>query len=119
VDRHLAPGYATTIHKTQGATFDRCLVLVDDALYREAAYSALSRGRAANHLFFVVEDERLDERHLPEDRRQPERSAASAFSRSERELTATELVGRQGQGRPYSPPLPPGPDVERGPSLGL
>ena len=94
-------------------------MLVDDALYREAAYSALSRGRAANHLFVVVEDERVDERHLPEDRRQPERIAASALSRSERELTATELVARQGQRRSYSPPLPPVPHVERDPSRGL
>src|SRR5690606_31442810 len=27
---HLTYGYATTIHKAQGATVDRCLVLLDD-----------------------------------------------------------------------------------------
>ena len=46
-------GYATTIHKTQGLTVDRCLVLADELLYRESAYVALSRGRARNQLYVV------------------------------------------------------------------
>ena len=42
--RHLTHGYATTIHKAQGATVDRCFVLADDTMTREHAYTALSRG---------------------------------------------------------------------------
>ena len=45
--------YATTIHKAQGLTVDRCLVLADELMYRESAYVALSRGRAQNQLYLV------------------------------------------------------------------
>lgn len=55
---HLDHGYATTIHKAQGATVDRCLVLGDDRLYRQAGYTALSRGRTANDLYLIGVDDR-------------------------------------------------------------
>lgn len=42
---HVAHAYATTIHKAQGMTVDRCLTLGTDDLYREAGYVALSRGQ--------------------------------------------------------------------------
>ena len=35
---HVTHGYATTIHKAQGATVDRAFLLGSDALYREAGY---------------------------------------------------------------------------------
>ncbi len=50
---HVAHAYATTIHKAQGMTVDRCLPLGTDDLYREAGYVALSRGRTANVLYAV------------------------------------------------------------------
>lgn len=50
---HVAHAYATTIHKAQGVTVDRCLTLGTDDLYREAGYVALSRGRSANVLYAV------------------------------------------------------------------
>lgn len=53
---HLAHGYATTVHKAQGATVDVSLLLVDDQTYREAAYTGLSRGRAANRVYVVSDD---------------------------------------------------------------
>jgi conjugative relaxase-like TrwC/TraI family protein len=62
---HLTHGYATTIHKAQGATIERCLVLLDDTTSREHAYTALSRGRYGN-VFVVAEDRRADERHAAE-----------------------------------------------------
>ncbi len=52
-DGHIAHGYATTIHKAQGATVDRGLVLGTDELFRERGYVALSRGRTSNHLYLV------------------------------------------------------------------
>jgi hypothetical protein len=55
---HLDHGYATTIHKAQGATVDRCLVLGDDRLYRQAGYTALSRGRIGNDLYLIGVDDR-------------------------------------------------------------
>ncbi len=50
---HLAHGYATTIHKAQGATVDRALLLGTDDLYRESGYVGLSRGKLSNHLYLV------------------------------------------------------------------
>lgn len=59
-DGHLDHAYATTIHKAQGATYDRTLFLGDDRLYRQAGYTALSRGRARNDLYLVVVDDDRD-----------------------------------------------------------
>ncbi len=50
---HIAHGYATTIHKSQGATFDSGLSLGTDELYRERGYVGMSRGRQTNHLCLV------------------------------------------------------------------
>ena len=50
---HIAHGYATTIHKTQGATVDRGLLLGTDELFRERGYVAMSRGRLSNHLYLL------------------------------------------------------------------
>ncbi|MCP4380636.1 MAG: relaxase domain-containing protein [Hyphomicrobiales bacterium] len=52
-DGHIAHAYATTIHKAQGATFDRGLLLGTDELYRERGYVGMSRGRETNHLYLV------------------------------------------------------------------
>jgi len=49
-------GYALTIHRAQGATFDTALVYGTAALSKEAGYVALSRGRVANHLFASPDD---------------------------------------------------------------
>lgn len=53
---HLTHGYATTVHKAQGATVDVSLLLVDDQSHREAAYTGLSRGRATNRVYVVSDD---------------------------------------------------------------
>jgi len=44
-DGGLEHGYAITAHRAQGATVDRTFVLGSDGLYREWAYTALSRHR--------------------------------------------------------------------------
>jgi hypothetical protein len=63
VAEHLDHAYATTIHKAQGATYDRVLLLGDDCLYRQAGYTGLSRGRDRNDIYLVVDDDR---EHDPE-----------------------------------------------------
>jgi conjugative relaxase-like TrwC/TraI family protein len=50
---HLAHGYATTIHKAQGATVDHALLLGSDDLTRESGYVALSRGRHTNRIYIT------------------------------------------------------------------
>ncbi len=59
-DSHLAHGYAMTIHKAQGATYDSCLILGDDRLTAEVAYTALSRGRIDNALYLGAVTSRDD-----------------------------------------------------------
>lgn len=53
-DGHLVHAYATTIHKAQGATYERALMLGDDRLYRQAGYTGLSRGKHRNDIYPTV-----------------------------------------------------------------
>jgi ATP-dependent exoDNAse (exonuclease V) alpha subunit len=53
---HLTHGYAATIHKSQGVTCDRLLVLGDDTFTIELAYTSLTRGRLSNQLYLVAPD---------------------------------------------------------------
>lgn len=62
---HLTWGYATTLHKAQGAALDQVFLLADDTLQRERSYSGLSRGTEANNLYLAVPD--VDEHHGVED----------------------------------------------------
>ena len=57
---HLTHAYATTIHKAQGLTCDRALLLADDSIFQEAGYTALTRGRERNQLY-VVRSEEVDD----------------------------------------------------------
>ena len=52
-----------TIHKAQGVTVDGALVYATDGLYREAAYTALSRARHDTRLYLAADDF-LDDPHL-------------------------------------------------------
>jgi len=59
-DGCLDHGYARTNHKAQGATVDRTFTLGDDGdLDRQAAYTALSRGRLENRLYVLQPDNDL------------------------------------------------------------
>lgn len=56
---HLDHGYALTVHKAQGATYDTAPLYGDDHLYAEAGYTALTRGRHHNHAY-VLTDQATD-----------------------------------------------------------
>jgi conjugative relaxase-like TrwC/TraI family protein len=92
---HIAHAYATTIHKAQGMTVDRCLTLGTDDLYREAGYVALSRGRTANVLYAVGShgvDEDLT--HAPQrDATDPVDLVRDAFGRQAGKGLAIEKAG--------------------------
>jgi conjugative relaxase-like TrwC/TraI family protein len=81
-DGHLAHAYAMTIHKAQGATVDRALILADDSLTREHGYTALSRATDRNDLYLAVDDLRVEERHANETVTEPTSAVRHALRRS-------------------------------------
>ena len=80
-EEDVAHGYAMTIHKAQGATYDHCLVLGSDQLTSEAGYTAMSRGRIDNTLYLATESAR-DETHGSEVAIDIVDRARSSFKRS-------------------------------------
>ena len=55
LETRLAHGYATTVHRSQGATFDVAHVF-EDGGGRELAYVAMSRAREETQLYLVADD---------------------------------------------------------------
>jgi hypothetical protein len=94
---HLDHAYATTIHKAQGATYDRVLLLGDDRLYRQAGYTGLSRGRDRNDVYLVVDDDREHdpdlERHGAVDEDHPVERFVRALNRDGAKLMASDEQG--------------------------
>ena len=50
---YVALGYALTVHKAQGSTVDRGIVLVDEQMTTQQLYVAMSRGREMNAALVV------------------------------------------------------------------
>jgi ATP-dependent exoDNAse (exonuclease V) alpha subunit len=88
---HLDHGYAMTIHKAQGATFDQALVLADETMSGERAYTGLSRGRDANELY-VVDADPARERHAPEIEPEPLDALATQLKTSSADVMALDLA---------------------------
>jgi len=84
VSRHTELGYASTVHRAQGMTVDRCRVLVSAGMNRQALYVAASRGRHVNQLY-VADDELPD---IEAERPDPETPPAVVTLRS--------IIGRDG-----------------------
>ena len=89
--RRVVHGYATTVHKAQGATVDRLLVYGDDRLYREAGYVAMSRGRDHNQLYVVTSrDTDLDAHPAAIETLDAADHLGNALSRSSAKTLATD-----------------------------
>jgi conjugative relaxase-like TrwC/TraI family protein len=56
VREHITLGYALTVHKAQGTTTDRAVVIVDEAMTASQLYVAMTRGREENHALVVTSD---------------------------------------------------------------
>lgn len=93
---HLGWGYATTLHKGQGSTVDAAFLLGTDALYREAGYTGLSRGRYTNVAFVVGEAALEKESHIdvgPE--QEPLERLSGHLARSRAQSLAMDRAGRE------------------------
>ena len=55
VRQHVDLGYASTIHRAQGMTYDSSHALLSSGLDRAQAYVATSRGRYDNRLYIAIE----------------------------------------------------------------
>ena len=84
--RHLDHGYASTIHKGQGATVDRTYVLATPSFDRHLTYVALSRHRESTELYYAKEDFRSKS------------NLNSALSRARPKELATDFVARTSAG---------------------
>ncbi len=82
-------GYALTVHQAQGLTCQRAMLLGSDALYREAGYVGLSRGRQRNDLHLV-------ERAAPDN---PEQELCNAPRRTNDDVDAALTAVRDALGR--------------------
>jgi conjugative relaxase-like TrwC/TraI family protein len=92
---HLTHGYATTLHKAQGATLRQAFLLADDTITHQRGYSGLSRGTAGNDVYVVgAPDEREDVRHVPEEQEHdPLEQLAVTLARSEaKTMSLDELL---------------------------
>jgi len=52
--RHVALGYASTVHGAQGSTADTCHTVATGAEDRQLLYVAMTRGRTNNHLYLAT-----------------------------------------------------------------
>jgi hypothetical protein len=92
---YLDHGYALTIHQAQGLTVDRAFVLGSEAIYREAAYVGMSRGRHRNDLHTGAGVDQADplstDCDAPLDTGQPEKQLERALVRSRAQHAAHDL----------------------------
>lgn len=97
VERATSLGYALTVFCSQGITVDRTLALAGDALFQEAGYTQLSRGRLSNRLYVAApENPRWEVGHLTSDldQRDALESLAAALFQSREQMMAQDLVPR-------------------------
>ncbi len=86
-------GYALTVFRSQGITVDHTFGLGSDSLFREAGYTALSRGRLSNNLYVAApENPRWEIGHHTDDlaRRDALESLLGALSQSKEQTMARD-----------------------------
>ena len=81
--------YAVTVHKAQGLTVDRAVLVTDDRTTAEALYVGMTRGRHSNTALVVTDS--LDLEHLPEPTT-PQELLVGALQRVSAEQSATEAL---------------------------
>ena len=96
---HLTHGYASTIHKSQGATVDRSFVYGTASLFRESGYVAMSRARERTDVYVVTGAlETGIERSHANTTSTPELAEVLSVSRS-KSTAESEMAGREADSR--------------------
>ena len=85
----VALAYAVTIHKAQGLTVDRSILLVDEATTAEGLYVGMTRGRTSNVALAVRDDA---EHRSPGPARSETEVVLAAMSRSAAEVAALQAL---------------------------
>ena len=78
VAEHVDLGYAVTAHRAQGVTTDTAHVLVEPTATRENFYVSMTRGRAANQAYVVLD--RADDHQQPHPGDDPNASSRSVLT---------------------------------------
>lgn len=78
VAEHVDLGYAVTAHRAQGITTDTAHVLVEPTATRENFYVSMTRGRAANHAYVILD--RADDHQQPHPGDDPNASSRSVLT---------------------------------------
>ena len=108
VTRHVELGYATTTARSQGVTADVTHNLIGPGTAREDLYVAMSRGRAANHLYVAVDGPGTE--CLPgEQVGDPMEILTTVLKTTRLETSATDTWDQPPPDRPLVVPLPPRP----------
>ncbi len=87
----VALAYAVTIHKAQGLTVDRSILLVDERTTAEGLYVGMTRGRSSNLALAICDDAGAE--HAPAGPvRSAEEVVLAAMGRSSAEVAALEAL---------------------------
>ncbi len=87
----VALAYAVTIHKAQGLTVDRSILLVDERTTAEGLYVGMTRGRSSNVALAICDDAGAE--HAPAGPvRSAEEVVLAAMGRSAAEVAALEAL---------------------------
>ena len=78
VAEHVDLGYAVTAHRAQGLTTDTAHVVVESTATRENFYVSMTRGRAANHAYVILD--RADDHQQPHPGDDPNASSRSVLT---------------------------------------
>lgn len=94
VREDLELGYASTVHRAQGANVDTGHALVDpDTASRELLYVAMTRGKERNDAYVIQPDPHEVEPHLePPEEKSGVEQVARVLARSDADLSATETL---------------------------
>ncbi|WP_454115695.1 MobF family relaxase [Microbacterium lacticum] len=87
-------GYASTVHRAQGANVDTGHALVDpDTASRELLYVAMTRGKERNDAYVIQPDPHEVEPHLePPEEKSGVEQVTRVLARSDADLSATETL---------------------------